>query len=264
MIQFLAIRKSDRPLGVILHEGTSPFADAPYVVIAVLGDSDNEKTGEMVQTYIIRSDMRPNEAVNAEQDEAICGGCPMRQFTADDGRKVRGCYVNVGQGPLGVYEAYRRGRYAPYSSIAHDRYFAGRMIRWGTYGEPVLIPLRIVQHLSSLASGWTGYTHAWNAPEFQPFRRYFMASVHRETGPLSAEHARHLHWRWFQSSTGDEPPRGSILCPASEEAGKRLQCHECGICNGARNDSDRRVSVYIPVHGGLHAQHSFAHIPALN
>jgi hypothetical protein len=264
MIAVAAFRKKDRPLGVILHRGRSPFANREYVVIAVLGESSNDKTGEMIQTYIIVDGVSPNEAVQSGEDEAICGGCVMRRFVMDDGRVVRGCYVNVGQGPREVYEAYMRGRYVDYNATEHDRYFRGRMIRWGTYGEPVLIPLPIVAWLCSIASGWTGYTHQFFVPEFAAYKRYFMASVHEKVGTRSAEHAHHLGWRTFRSSSVETSPvRGEVVCPASAEAGKRLTCSQCGICDGSRRDGDQRVSVVIATHGGLGVMYSIPHIPGI-
>jgi hypothetical protein len=36
-----------------------------------------------------------------------------------------------------------------------------------------------------------------------------------------------------------------VLCPASEEAGKKLTCQECLACGGG----NRQGSIYIPAHG---------------
>jgi hypothetical protein len=37
------------------------------------------------------------------------------------------------------------------------------------------------------------------------------------------------------------------LCPASEQAGKKLTCDTCLACDGA---SGKRGSIFIPAHGG--------------
>ena len=47
-----------RPPGVILYSGPSRIDNEPIVVIATF-DSDNEKTGKMIQTWIIRRDLSP-------------------------------------------------------------------------------------------------------------------------------------------------------------------------------------------------------------
>ena len=49
--------------GFILWEGFSPFDGAPIVAIATM-KSVNEKTGNQVQTFIIRTDMKPADAVD--------------------------------------------------------------------------------------------------------------------------------------------------------------------------------------------------------
>jgi hypothetical protein len=248
-------KKSKRPLGVILHRGESPWTGAAYVVIAILGrPSKNEKTGAMIQTYILLADEKPTQALKTGADKGICGNCPMASF--------HGCYVNVGNAPLGIYKAFRNGRYVDYSPMAHDQYFDGRMIRWGAYGEPVLLPIETMAHLAALSSGWTGYTHQWRDPQFQGYRQFLMASVHGR----QYIHATKTGWRWFHSSLSSERIPGAIVCPASAEMGKRLTCEECAICNGNNRaiGAAPRVSVQILTHGGFGAMHAAKKNPELN
>lgn len=258
-----------RPLGVILHRGVSPFDGSPYVVIAPLGKpSKNGKTGRMIQTYIIRADMHPVQAVRTGGDESICNNCPMRGVLAarrKRKRRLRTCYVNVGQGPAMVYGAFLRGRYVDYVPALHDQYFAGRKVRWGTYGEPVLIPLELMQHINSLAAGWTGYTHQWASPVYADYRRVLMASVHGLTGPWSREHAKSLGWRTFRTMREGEPHAGERLCPASAEAGKRLTCEQCNLCDGEgrRKIGLALVDIYIPAHGGKAIMSAVRNLPIL-
>jgi len=63
--------------GVILYEGASAIDGAPIVAIAnrITNASNNIKTGAMVQTFIIRSDMSPMEALRNGSDVSICGTC---------------------------------------------------------------------------------------------------------------------------------------------------------------------------------------------
>lgn len=261
--------RTDRPLGVILHRGKSAFDGSPYVVIMPLGDSDNEKTGAMLQTYIIRSHVHPLAAVQSGGDVAICNDCPMRGLVATrkrrKGKNFRACYVNVGQGPTMVYGAFRRGRYVDYNPFDHDQFIRGRKIRWGTYGEPILIPLDIVQHLSDISAGWTGYTHQWANPLYRDYQRYFVASVHGLTGPWSREHAKSLGWRTFRTTNGGLPAAGEVLCPASKEAGHRLSCLTCSLCDGAgrRKAGLNLVDVYIPGHGGKAVMTAVKNLPIL-
>ena len=263
--------RTARPLGVILHRGVSPFDGSPYVVIMPLGKSSNAKTGSMLQTYIIRSHVHPVAAVQSGGDVAICGNCVMRGLVATQKRRRKGkknfraCYVNVGQGPAMVYGAFRRGRYVDYSPVDHDQFIQGRKIRFGTYGEPVLIPLELLRHLADISAGWTGYTHQWANLGYRDYQRFLMASVHGLTGPWSHEHAKSMGWRCFRTMRDGEPAPGEILCPASKEAGHRLSCLTCNLCDGAgrRKIGLDCADVYIPGHGGKAVMTAIKHLPIL-
>ena len=273
----VARSRTARPLGVILHRGRSDFDGSPYVVIMPLGKSGNIKTGGMLQTYIIRSHVHPVQAVRTGGDGAICGvgehACPMqgvmlrrKKSAKRKGKKsFRACYVNVGQGPAMVYGAFRRGRYVDYNAVLHDQYIRGRKIRFGTYGEPVLIPLELMHHLASISAGWTGYTHQWSNLRYAGYKQLLMASVHGLTGPWSREHAKHLGWRTFRTMRDGLPAEDEILCPASKEAGKRLTCEQCRLCDGAgtRKAGLQMVDVYIPGHGGKAIMSAVANLPIL-
>ena len=96
----------------IIYNGPSLLDGKPIVVIATYSNR-NKKTGHVVQTYILRSDINPLEASKTGADFSICGSCPMRgEPTTDPNRKIakkRKCYVNLGQGVLIVYKAFLRG-----------------------------------------------------------------------------------------------------------------------------------------------------------
>src|SRR6185369_1388684 len=55
--------------GYLLHEG------AEVVVIATT-ESDNAKTGNMIQVWILTAAVDPITAVQTGQDVKICGDCP--------------------------------------------------------------------------------------------------------------------------------------------------------------------------------------------
>lgn len=227
-----------RPLGLILYTGPSLIDGAPIVVIATgLGASTNSKTGAMIQTHIIRADMLPMDAIHTGKDESICGDCLHR---GDGTGKGRTCYVRVYQAQTGVYKAYAAGRYVAYDPAIHDRYLAGRAIRFGSYGDPAAAPFELWENLKSLASVTTGYTHQWRKSDSR-FASLCMASADTVD---DVEHARRLGYRSFR--VGDSKIKGEVLCPASEAAGKKLQCIDCGSCAGGT----RRGSIYIPLHGG--------------
>ena len=221
--------------------------------------SANRKTGDMVQTWILRSEVSPLEAIHNGKDASVCGNCPLRGIVQrKDGRTVnrrRACYVSIHQAPLAVYQAYRRSRYEPFDSSRHLALFQGRMLRIGSYGDPVAAPLSVWTPLLRVASGWTGYTHQWHDARFWRFRAVLMASV--ESLP-EARQAQARGWRTFRNAPiGELPARGEFPCPASAEQGHRLTCDLCGACNGA-NGNSHRASVLIWAHGSPAALSSYS------
>lgn len=227
----------------IVYSGPSMLDGKPIIVVLTnLGSaSENEKTGDMVQSYILCADQSPIQAIESGADESICGDCIHRKH---DGAGT--CYVNVGQGPSSIYQAYKRGSYQVVepSTIAH--LLQGRILRLGSYGDPVAVPLYVWIPLIEASIGHTGYTHQWRKAIARPYRRYVMASC--ETAAQSWT-ARRKGWRTFRVKLANqERIKGEIVCPASQEAGKRLACDECQACNGAM-DNAGRASVVIDAHG---------------
>ena len=239
---------------MILYEGPSQLTGDPIVLIATgaNGTSLNHKTGPMVQTYILRRDLPPGDAIRSGQDNAICGECPLRGFvtTIANGEQVnrnRGCYVFVDQSIHTVWQAYRDGQYEP----AHVDDLAGEFIRFGSYGDPVAVPLAIWALLADVSSGWTGYTHQWRLPISAEYRRFLMASVESDA---DAGLARTAGWRTFRVARAGEPlSPGEFQCPASAEENHRKTCSQCRACDGARAQ-DQRASVRIFAHGPKAAQ----------
>ena len=73
----------------MLYEGPSRFDGQPIVVIATgfRDPTDNVKTGPMIQTWIMRADMDPQEVVYAGEDASICGKCVHRGTVVMELRK---------------------------------------------------------------------------------------------------------------------------------------------------------------------------------
>ena len=220
--------------GSILHEAKE------YVVIATFR-CQNKKTGKMVQTWIIPKAENPITAAVTGLDKVVCFDCPHR----GDGMSRRSCYVNLTHGPLGIWQAYKAGGYTKYDPAVHDKRFAGRTIRWGAYGEPVLIPIALMRHLSGISDGWTGYTHQWMQKKFRPYREFLMASCESPASRLAAKAAG---WRTFRVRrlAGKPLETGERMCPASKEAGHKVQCNKCRACRGL---SGGGKDVAIVVHG---------------
>lgn len=245
----------------VIYEGPSRIDGSPIVAIVCKMQSAgkaNRKTGDMVQTYILRADVDPVAAVKTGADVSICGDCGHRgAWDADQGRMVgRTCYVNLGQGALSVFRAYQRGAYPRVTPREASRIIAGRMVRLGTYGDPAAVPATVWRALLRFAAGHTGYTHQWRQRFAESLKGLCMASV--ET-PGEAFRARAKGWRTFRIAAAAAPNVGrEALCPASEEAGQILQCADCKACDGA---SGRRSSIRIAPHG---AYASAANLARLN
>jgi hypothetical protein len=94
----------------IIYEGPSLYDGAPIVVLVQTGSS-NRKTGDMVQTYILRSDIDPITASRTGKDSAICGTCPHMGTPSDKptGQAIgRTCYVTLAHGPLANIKPIRQ------------------------------------------------------------------------------------------------------------------------------------------------------------
>ena len=222
--------------GFILDKNVG-FDGQRVVSIATLKTS-NKKTGNMVQVWILREDQNPLEALQSGADVSICGDCKHRAGS---------CYVNVGQAPASVWKAYQRGVYKDFSQLTEKdkNALAGRKIRFGAYGDPVLIKIKKIRALLALTkNSFTGYTHAWDNPLFQDYKAFFVASVDSKKEYLKAIGKA---WKTFRVRKESEAlEKHEFVCPASAEAGKRKTCFECMACSGTRKG---RGTPAIVAHG---------------
>jgi hypothetical protein len=240
---------------MILYSGPSLIDGSPIVAIAT-GGSKNPKTGDMLQVWILRADLSPVEAARTGADAAICGTCQLRPL-AVAARRAAGepegarCYVTLIHGPRSVFDKYSRGGYeTAITPDARRRVGAGRMVRLGAYGDPSAVPAIVWRQLLADAVGHTGYTHQWSTRgnaaltrNLRAMRPLVMASV--ET-IADAERAQQAGWRTFRvrpaPAPGDRMP-GERICPASAEAGHKVQCIDCRACAG----TDGRASPGIAI-----------------
>ena len=222
-----------RPNGVTVYEGPSAIDGAPImaVVTGIRAPSQNVKTGPMMQLWITRQDQLPTDAKRDGTDTAICGECPIK----------KACYVNVGQAPQGVWKAWAAGRYD--SGIMPT----GSQLRLGAYGDPMALPLHVVEGLVARATDHSGYTHQWRAMRhwygpWNHWQRIIMASVETEDDALEAQS---LGWRTFRvKRSTDRRLPGEMPCPAGPKR-SRVQCHNCPIkCHGGEGPN-----IVIDVHG---------------
>ena len=231
--------------GVVLFDGPSALDGQPIAVIAnrITTASINAKTGDMVQTFIIRSDVDPMTALRSGDDASVCGDCMHRPNNGGS------CYVNVGRSVMAVYGALTRGRYAK-PGVDFDQkimpdLFAGLAFRAGTYGDPTAAPFQVWRAATLKTIAINGYTHQWRDDRFALFKTFCMASADSEADHTTAHAAG---WRTFRVKMAASPIlTGEVACPASEEAGYKTDCASCRACGGT--SAKAKVSIAINAHG---------------
>lgn len=239
------------PNGIILYAGPSMVDGAPIVAIltGLSSGSANRKTGNLLQTWILRSDIDPVAAVKSGEDATVCGDCIHRGFAPDGSAWTRTCYVNVGQAPLAVYRAYHRGVYPAMGTPEATQGIAratGRGLRVGSYGDPAAVPLHVWEALfASLQPAFhTGYTHQWRTCN-PAYAQYCMASADT---PSQVAEAESLGYRAFVVvPCGTDKPKGTTQCPSDPSLAVHVPCSTCRRCDGTA--SNRRHSVSITAHG---------------
>ena len=237
-----------KPLGLILYKGPSKIDGQMIIVLATGFDkTQNEKTGDMIQTWIMTLRMSPIEAKRYGHDYSACGDCKHKHFGS--------CYVNIAHGPHNTYRAYMNDRYTKFNEAEHLELFEGRKIRLGSYGDPAAVPTHIWETVCNVTDGHTGYTHQWNTHFIDPkLKNYCMASADNTT---EYSKAKKLGWRCFRIRMSDDfsvaenrLSYNEFVCPASKEAGVKTSCEKCKACMGLSAKTSKDPCIVI--HGLEH------------
>lgn len=222
---------------VIAWRGPSAF-DGREVQVVLTGlehPSTNEKTGPMVQAYILPADQHPVEAAR-DGAASICGSCPGRR-TAEGW-----CYVSS-LPLLAIGRALRDRRMPTVGMLGARAMVAGKPLRLGAYGDPAAVPYAFWKQLTGVASRWTGYTHAWRTCDPR-FALICMASVEDQ---LAATQALARGYRYFRLRVpGSMKLPSEVVCPATVK--DDVTCAKCGLCDGVER-SAKRKSIVIDAHG---------------
>jgi len=218
-------------LGYILYEGPSKIDGKPIVVIVnKIDGSDNAKTGAIVQSFIIRSDVAPTDALKTGDDVSVCGQCEHRPSLAKH-TGAAPCYVNVGRSVRAVYDAYKRGRYTRASVETIALALAGKSLRIGTYGDPAAAPVMVWQRVTRYVTARAGYSHQWDTPGFDHAAWAPLVMASADTVDQAAR-ANLYGMRVFRVSIGADKQPGETTCPASAEGGRKATCQTCMLCGG--------------------------------
>jgi hypothetical protein len=246
--------RTPKPKSAIIYSGPSLIDGAPIVCVAIV-TSGNVKTGNMIQTHIIRADVSPLEASKTGQDFSICGNCKHRgTATTDSTRKQaqgRTCYVNLGQGPNQVFKALTAGKYSQATPAEIQAIGRARMVRLGTYGDPAAVPAAIWDNLLKEAAGHTGYTHQHSPAYVSADYKRMMYSADTAAEATTAHNAgfrtfRVIPIKDYTTHGQNALLKNEILCPASKEAGQRVTCDQCKLCSGS---NIKAKSIAIVAHG---------------
>lgn len=235
--------------GQIIYHGPSMIDGAEIVVIAT-GDSKNDKTGNMIQTWILGVDIAPHIAAKDGRDVSICGECPLR--TNADGK--RACYVRTHEASLSVWRAFHRGSYRRANPADFG---AGAIVRIGSYGDPAAVPAHVWERFVSRSIGRTGYTHQWQHSDpvvrrnAEALRGIVMASA---DSPETHDAAEAADWRAFRIRRADQPLLpGERVCPASAEAGYKTTCAACRACSGTAGRGHSSIAIIAHGNGAKYA-----------
>jgi len=221
-----------KPLGYIAFEGRSKIDGRPIVVIINKIDSNsaNDKTGALIQSFILRSDIPPMEAIHTGADRSICGDCDHRPILAKQSGKPP-CYVAVWQAPRAVFAAYKAGRYEKATPKQIGKIITGKKLRIGTYGDGAAAPVEIWEEMTAHTAGHTGYSHQWKRPDFDHVK--WAPLVMASADSIDDAALANLYgMRVFRVSVGIDPQPAEAICPASAEAGRRTTCEKCLLCAG--------------------------------
>lgn len=224
----------------VIYRGPSRYDPAQTVRAVLVWHSNNVKTGDMVQLFVLHDSVPPQDAQRTGDDQAVCGACPFRPKLGG------GCYVATFQGPLSTWKSTRGRAVSPVPEIASQ--FEGRALRLGAYGDVAALPPALIASLVSAVKGRvTGYTHGHRLLGMEGvshLRTSCMLSVESEE---QARDAWAQGWRTFRGVPPDSDSNvkgAEIQCPTET---RDVQCVSCGLCKGASLPSAR--SITIPVHG---------------
>ena len=171
-------------------------------------------------------------------DGANCLDCP---YSGNMGEG--GCYTHKFNQYVGFLSMLRSIKHEELTPLTRDKQQQiielsfNSYVRFGTYGEPSLMPLSVIDAMVWNAKTWTGYTHQWEKEWAEGYKNYFMASTHDQ---LESKRAKSIGFRSFVSVIPDKKVTG-VNCPASKEQGYKSNCEKCGLCSGVKGKGNKDV-----------------------
>lgn len=211
------------------------YPSVVLVLTNIRGGSQNEKTGDMVQSWIF-----DRAKLTAKVFGAKCDACPL----------VNDCYVTSNTRAhlsvrratlkaLGLLEGNTSYKVTTLEKVLPM--LSGRPLRLGSYGDPSAIPLDDMRALVEAADGHTGYTHFWRSSD-PAYSQFLMASVEDLAGEMLAQSLGYRTYRVLRKhETEHEVSERSILC-LEKSAG--LSCADCLVCSGTSKPKAKHIYIY--------------------
>lgn len=192
----------------------------------------------ILQTYCFTLEQVKEQSL--KKDKKVCFDCPF-SYNMNNG-KSGGCYTHKGLLSFGLKSKLNRlnrlyrankiqtGYFGIFEKIyKYSLKYPIKFIRFGTYGEPTLLPIELMTSLSTLVKKYSGYTHQWNKVD-PAYSQFLMSSVHNV---FEANIAKSFGYRSFLVDVNK--PDNFVLCPASSRIAKekKSNCSDCGLCSGS-------------------------------
>ena len=243
------------------------FRIGENIVVLRHGKTSNKKIAQanenIVQTYTFsqaqfeyiyqceKDSVKPIFSTFFSLDTANCGNCPFAANKAFNVTKIGKCYTHkvmqysgfismlksinkqfVTFADIPNYEQHRQELVKFAAEKCLNKY-----VRFGTYGEPTILPISLVKIMATCSKSYTGYTHQWL--KNKEYAQFFMASVHNQSG---ASMAANFGFRSFIATKENSMP-AAVICPASKEAGFKSTCALCGLCSGTAGKGKKDVVI---------------------
>ena len=252
------------------------FHESEDIVCIATGNSSNKKTGDEVQTWVLYKHEPPNIAIDTGKDSIICGDCKHRGIvlSLDDAtiysdmlttpkkkallkriedKRAKGlnsinidrdCYVLVFQAPLAVYKCWKRGGYPTLTPKQAQKRLAYKVVRLGSYGDPVHVPLEVWNTMLKFTLGTTGYTHQWKNLEYIGYSKYLMASVDTSEEMFQANVLGYRTFRVRKKNEEVQPNEVGCLSDRNARGTKKLvPCVDCMMCSGLTSKVTKDISI---------------------
>ncbi len=226
-----------------------------------LGKTTNLKisdgTTQIVQTYTF-ADAQFNNVKNALEtgvktgfkaffalDAENCFDCPFssnsgdancytHKFTQYSGFIIMLKSIVKEFGSLDNIPTYNKSMDVQIAKFGINRY-----VRFGSYGEPTMHPIGLIEQLANNASSWSGYTHQYTTKP--QFNKWLMASTHNQLQANTASNK--FGFRSF-IAIKDNKGINAVVCPASNESKiESANCADCGLCSGITGKGKKDVVI---------------------